>query len=315
MYEFVALDFETANEKRASACSVGLVKVNQDGDIVDTFHSLLKPHPDYSGFSPINIWVHGITEEDVADAPTWDEIYPEVRSFIGDFPIVAHNMSFDGYVLSDLAKVYEHEDLKNRRFCTVRLARRILPQLDNRRLPTVLNHYFPTLMFQHHQVLEDAIACAKIFARMQQDYSYEELEALCPQTGPGALSRKLQRGQTASQGITDPRLREVFEKLTNGSGNLKPLTGHAVAFTGKNILGQRSEYQILVEKLGGKAESSVTKKTTILVFGIPNPASWKTTAGSSKLLKATKLREEGTGIEVMSEADFIHFLEAEVEAG
>ena len=53
---FVALDFETANSKRTSICSVGMVKVI-DNQITESFHTLVNPF-DY--FTETNITVHGI---------------------------------------------------------------------------------------------------------------------------------------------------------------------------------------------------------------------------------------------------------------
>ena len=58
---FVALDFETANGKRTSICSVGMVKVI-DNQITESFHTLVNPF-DY--FTETNINVHGIHPEDV----------------------------------------------------------------------------------------------------------------------------------------------------------------------------------------------------------------------------------------------------------
>lgn len=77
MQPFVALDFETANGKRASACSVGLAKFDDNGQLAGTFHSLIKPHPEHSFFQPANIWVHGIRPDDVADAPEWGTSIPK----------------------------------------------------------------------------------------------------------------------------------------------------------------------------------------------------------------------------------------------
>lgn len=57
---FVALDFETANSKRTSICSVGMVKVI-DNQITESFHTLVNPF-DY--FTETNITVHGIHPED-----------------------------------------------------------------------------------------------------------------------------------------------------------------------------------------------------------------------------------------------------------
>ena len=46
MENFAAIDFETANEQRTSVCSVGIVIV-REGEIVDTYYSLIRPEPEY----------------------------------------------------------------------------------------------------------------------------------------------------------------------------------------------------------------------------------------------------------------------------
>ena len=64
--DFIAIDFETANQEPSSVCSVGVVMV-RDGQIVDSFYSLIQPEPNY-----YNYWcqrVHGISESDTEDAP------------------------------------------------------------------------------------------------------------------------------------------------------------------------------------------------------------------------------------------------------
>ena len=54
MQDFVAIDFETANGRRSSVCSVGIVIV-RDGVIVDRFYSLIQPAPNYYTYwTPIN---------------------------------------------------------------------------------------------------------------------------------------------------------------------------------------------------------------------------------------------------------------------
>lgn len=197
MREFVAIDFETANEQRRSACAIGLVHFGSDGQVVDRYYQLLRPHPDVDYFNPINVWIHGITPDDVADAPQWDDVKDEVFSFVSNKPVVAHNMAFDGYVLSDLSATYGLADLKNRRFCTVRLARVILQgKLKTKRLDDVYSYYFPGKTFDHHNAHADAEACGRIFARMQQEHGYQQLEKWCPPT----------RGARHSYGMSPPRL-------------------------------------------------------------------------------------------------------------
>ena len=47
MKDFAGIDFETANYNRSSVCSVGIVIV-RDGEIVDSFYSLIQPEPNLS---------------------------------------------------------------------------------------------------------------------------------------------------------------------------------------------------------------------------------------------------------------------------
>ena len=96
--DFVALDFETANSSRASACSIGLVKV-QFGQIVAKKSILFKPPVGFDEFNGWNIAIHGITPAMVADRPRFEAVWPEISSFIGDQIVVAHNASFDISVL------------------------------------------------------------------------------------------------------------------------------------------------------------------------------------------------------------------------
>lgn len=55
--DFIAMDFETANRKRASACSLALVVVQQN-KVVDSFYTLINPQMQ---FDAQNIHIHGIT--------------------------------------------------------------------------------------------------------------------------------------------------------------------------------------------------------------------------------------------------------------
>ena len=68
--DFTAIDFETANGSRASACSVGLVKV-RDGRVVDKTGWLIRPPAGHDEFAPWNITIHGITADMVAEAAGW----------------------------------------------------------------------------------------------------------------------------------------------------------------------------------------------------------------------------------------------------
>jgi DNA polymerase-3 subunit epsilon len=81
---FIALDFETANNDRSSACAIGLVKV-ENGKIVAKESRLINPHTNFLHFC---VAVHGLTEVDVEDAPSFDEVWQELSPLLKDTEFV-----------------------------------------------------------------------------------------------------------------------------------------------------------------------------------------------------------------------------------
>ena len=58
MINFAAIDFETANGKRTSVCSVGVVIV-REGKITNKIYRLIRPRPNY--YTQWTTAVHGLT--------------------------------------------------------------------------------------------------------------------------------------------------------------------------------------------------------------------------------------------------------------
>lgn len=154
---FTAIDFETANYDRSSACSIGLVRVRK-GKIVDTMYSLIKPPTGY--FLPMFVDIHGIDTEVVRDAPTFADLWPEVATFVGKDKLVAHNYSFDKRVLEATLGYYAIEPPSNSWMCTLELSRRAWPQLGGHGLDVVAASL--GIPLHHHDALDDAKACALI---------------------------------------------------------------------------------------------------------------------------------------------------------
>jgi DNA polymerase-3 subunit epsilon len=155
---FVALDFETADYGRESACTVGLVKV-RGTRIVQEARCLIRPPRQTFVFS----YLHGITWEDVVEEPAFRTIWLKVRPILHDAEfLVAHNASFDQAVLETCCEIARLRPPRLEFYCTMRLARRawgIYPT----RLPDVC--YCLGLPLDHHDPLSDARACAHIVIR------------------------------------------------------------------------------------------------------------------------------------------------------
>ncbi|NOU58653.1 exonuclease domain-containing protein [Marinifilum caeruleilacunae] len=181
---FTAIDFETANGKRNSACSLGLVRV-EDGIIVESKEWLISPPEMY--FHPINISIHGITEEDVADQPSFNYIWEEVEDYLHGNMVIAHNASFDIGVLRACLQTYGLSNPDFDYMCTVQISRNLWPNMPNHKLNT-LAHLFD-IPLKHHDALEDTLACAKIAVKACTTMNANSMEELASQIKikPGKL--------------------------------------------------------------------------------------------------------------------------------
>jgi DNA polymerase-3 subunit epsilon len=107
-----------------------------------------------------NTWVHGLAWADVADAPTFGEVWQEVRPLLrGAAFLAAHNAAFDRAVLRACCASAGVRPPRLRFECTVRLARNVLGIY-----PTKLHQVCQRLgiPLRHHHALSDAEACARI---------------------------------------------------------------------------------------------------------------------------------------------------------
>lgn len=161
MRDFAAIDFETANNERSSVCSVGIVIV-RDGEIVDSFYSLINPEPNY-----YNYWcsqVHGLTREDTDTAPIFPEVWKQIEPLIEGLPLVAHNRPFDESCLKAVFRVYQMDYPDYEFHCTLIQSRRVWP--EGRHNLDVIAARCGYNLTAHHHALADAEACGAIALRI-----------------------------------------------------------------------------------------------------------------------------------------------------
>ena len=103
MKDFAAIDFETANGKRTSVCSVGVVVV-RGGEVTDSFYSLIRPRPNF--YSRFTTAIHGLTYDDTAEAPDFETVWKQIAPRIEGLPLVAHNSPFDEGCLRAVFELY-----------------------------------------------------------------------------------------------------------------------------------------------------------------------------------------------------------------
>ena len=187
---FTAIDFETANSHRGSACAVGLVKV-RDGRIVDTASWLIKPPPGIDDFDPINVELHGIAEPDVQNAADWEMSLEGILQFVSEDPIVAFDAAYDASVIRT-ATEHQHLDLPAKDFyCALHLAEAHLA-LPRHRLSDVLAA-LEISPVERHEPRAHALACAQIVLAIAARRGFTTLAEVWE--GPTTAVGKRRRGR------------------------------------------------------------------------------------------------------------------------
>ena len=174
MERFAAIDFETANGKRSSICSIGIA-ILEDDWVVDSIYTLVRPTPNF--YTRWTTAIHGLSVEDTNDALCFEEAWESIAPKLKDLPLVAHNSQFDEGCLKAAHEVYDLAYPKYPFYFTCRLSRKMYPFLVNHQLQTVAAHCGYDLT-QHHNAMADAYACAHIALTMMREKEVDTLEAL-----------------------------------------------------------------------------------------------------------------------------------------
>lgn len=167
---YVALDLETTGlrPEHDTIIEIGAVKFGED-EVLETWSSLVNPQRPI----PHKITqLTGITEAEANQSPTLSSVLSPLRSFVKDYPIVGHNVSFD------LGFLKRHNlFLDNPTIDTFELAGILLPHAARYSLGTLadaLGITFPT----RHRALDDALATKDLFLGLLQQASQLDLSVI-----------------------------------------------------------------------------------------------------------------------------------------
>ena len=162
MSRFIVFDVETPNRYNNRMSAIG-IDVIEDGVIVNEYYSLVNPEQPFDYF---NTRLTGISEETVAGAPTFPELWGEIEPLMSSGLLVAHNAMFDMNVLKKCLRDYQINWKPYVRYtCTVQLGRRLQPGLSHK-LNDVCDRY--GICLNHHQANSDSRACAEILLHYLQ---------------------------------------------------------------------------------------------------------------------------------------------------
>ncbi|MFT8340616.1 exonuclease domain-containing protein [Clostridium beijerinckii] len=306
---FVAIDFETANEKRNSPCSIGIIVV-KNGEIVEKEHHLIKPKE--MRFMPINIGIHGIRPSMVKDELEFDKVWEKIKQYFNDNLVIAHNASFDISVLRRTLELYEIEMPKFQYICTMKLSRNFYSNLDNARLNTVNN--FLGYEFKHHDALADAIACGNILTNISKELNCKDINEISKLVGVtlGTVNKNEYTPCSIKGKVLKKSNKQFSKQNENTVKNLNSTAfeNEIIVFTGGLASMTRDEAINLVRKLSGTVGSSVTKKTTCIVTNTKNIEDLHREEMSNKLKRMMDLKQKGQNIKLLNEEEFLNLCEA-----
>ncbi len=305
---YIAIDFETANAKLSSPCSLGMVVV-EDGEIRSKHHWYIRPEPFY--FNPMNISIHGITPEMTEDAPTFDVLWPELEPFFKNNIVIAHNASFDMGVVRHTLDYFGISYPNTSYFCSMKLYQKMTPDFTSYRLPMLSKSI--GFEFKHHDALEDSIACSKLILHALEQSQCRSIEELARQYRvtlgelypngytPCSISLSgLRSAPRKSKSITDIRP----DENATLTGDVTYFEGRRFAVTGSFSSMSRNEALQQIVNHGGKISNTITRSTDVLVVGEKDYQKMHEGKVSSKLRKALELQMNGGDIEIVSEEEF-----------
>lgn len=276
---FTAIDFETMTAERSSACAIGLVKV-VNGQIVQKYYSLINPIPDDRETD--NSAVHGITREMVASAPKFIDIWPTIVKVTAGSILVSHNAEFDSAVWNEQLGFYGCTKNPSRFqfLCTYEMTGLSLKD-------ACAKHNIE--IGHHHDALDDALACAKVLLA--------ESGSIQTDTFKGGV-RKAMKEMSAKKYDRETLVPLEDDKIENKETPFfhakTVITGVFTAYPNRDELGK------ILQSLGADINTSISKKTNIVVVG--------SGAGPAKMKKIEELRNEGFDIRVIFEPELITYI-------
>lgn len=156
----IAIDLETTGLSPLvdRIIEVGAMKIIP-GEVTQVFQTLVNPEIPIPAHTTA---IHNITDEMVQDSPLLLQVLKELKLFMGDLPIVAHNAKFDlGFVVLGMQRA-KFELSNNEIYCSCKLARHTHMELVNHKLATLVKELNIPLV-NHHRATDDAFASLKVF--------------------------------------------------------------------------------------------------------------------------------------------------------
>ena len=292
--DYVVLDLETTglDPRFDSIIEIGIMRVREN-EPTERFDLLVKPPTLVSDFITE---LTGITNQQLENAPDISDALPQALDFIGEDIVIGHNVNFDINFLYDFCE-YLNLPFFDRDFIdTMRLSRRLFPELPHHRLIDLIDYFGLTGSPMHR-------ASADIEYTWQ---CFELMREYCIGNNIKLVSNESLRDILANR----PKISGIGTENTEFDTS-NPFYGQNVVFTGVLEKLTRQQAAQIVVDLGGHGCDSVTKKTNFLVLGNNDYCTTIKNGKSNKQLKAEKYQLQGLPIQIISENVFYDMINEE----
>lgn len=305
-FDFITIDFETANSNNSSACSVGIVGV-KNNNISETYYSLIKPYGLH--FDQANVEIHGITADDVKDAPSFPEVWEQIKHYFNNNMIIAHNAAFDMSVLKT-ALMSNNIALPSFNYlCSIPISTRACESTGIGRSLKERAEHFNLKLDNHHNALDDALTCANLVIKCIEVKKRRSFESYCrtfsslPVKSFEDLKPQIRFGKNSR--FEHVKISEL-EPTISDIDETHILYNKNIVFTGELLKLTRKTAMQLATDCGAKVRSGVNKKTNYLIVGAQDKRIVGEDGLSNKEELAYDLIKEGNGIQIISEQEFIN---------
>lgn len=282
--DYTIIDIETTglDPRYYEIIEIGAIKYRSN-EIVDKFSSLIYVDEIDDFITSLT----GITFKMLEKSPKIDKVIKDFYDFIGEDILVGYNVNFDINFLYDNLLETNNIALKNSFVDVMRIAKKLLPNLEKHSQQYVCEYYNMNVS-QSHRAIADCELCASLFNNLKND-----------------ILKEYQSIDDFIKLFTKSNLKLSDIKATNTDYDKDhPLYNKQCVFTGTLDKMVRKEAVQLVVNLGGICSNNISKNTDYLILGNNDYCSTIKDGKSSKHKKAEKMILEGSDIKIIPEDIF-----------
>ncbi len=289
--DYTIVDLETTGLAPADDAIIEVAAFKyKDNQLVDKYTTLIKPIEEYTGtvieIDDFITNLTGITNEMVSTAPTFKDIANDLYDFLSGEVIVGHNVNFDVNFLRENFLSLDMPFLNNY-VDTLRLARRLFPELPHHRLSDLADHF--ELQEVHHRAVGDV------------EITKDVLEI---------FRNHIKENNINLADFLNHRL-DLKKIVVSKPENIDPshmFYGKNIVFTGALEKYTRAEAAQIVVNIGGICQNGINKSTNFLVIGDMDAKTIKD-GKSTKVKKAEEKILKGQDLQILTESVFYDLIE------